>query len=480
MNLRIHLPAILIVSGCSLLMSIAQQPTSSGANRFDSLRKAIEVHPRDTSKVMLLNQLSFEYNSVSPYDGIRYAMQAQVLAEELNYKPGLARANSTLGANYFSLADYPNAYNYWLAALAINEELGNKNGIANHLHNIGLVFFSQKQFDKALEYYDKALAVSREIGNRKFASNSYTAMGNVYMQKKDFARALEYHFKAMAMDEEGGGPKAVSTDMLNIAEVYFEQRDFARAGDMASKALEIKKSVSDKMGMAKAYNLGAKILLQGTDSLAGNGKIQGAMLLLDSALVLSRDIGFLENLQESYGMMAEVEERRGNYRQALTHLRGYHEIRDSVYSETRRNQILNLEKRSEMERQLREADRLQREKDRRKYLQIFGIALFIITALVAILVMYRIRVRPVVLSMISSAALVVFFDFVQLLLHQPIAKLTHHDLLYTFILSLGIGALIIPTHHRVEHWVKKKLAQRTENKPEPAPVAPPPPPPVSG
>jgi tetratricopeptide (TPR) repeat protein len=468
MKLRIHLPALALVAGCSLLFSIAQQPSFSGTNRFDSLRKAIEAHPRDTNKVMLLNQLSFEYNSVSPYDGIRYAMQAQVLAEELNYKPGLARANSTLGANYFSLADYPNAYKYWLAALSINEEVGNKNGIANHLHNIGLVFFSQKQYDKALEYYEKALAVSKEIGNKKFASNSYTAMGNVHMQQKDLTRALEYHFKAMAMDEDGGGPKAVSTDMLNIAEVYFEQRDFARAGDMASKALEIKKSVSDKMGMAKAYNLGAKILLQGTDTVMGATRVQAALSMLDSAVALSRDIGFLENLQQSYEMLSAVEESRGNYKEALSNLRKYQVIRDSVYSESRRNQIVNLEKKSELERQLRESERMEREKDRRKYLQIFGISLFIISAIVALLIMYRIRVRPSVLKIISSAALIVLFDFIQLLLHQPIGKITHHDLLYTFLLSLALGAIIIPVHHKVEHWVKKKLEERTK------PATPPP------
>jgi hypothetical protein len=183
--------------------------------------------------------------------------------------------------------------------------------------------------------------------------------------------------------------------------------------------------------------------------------------MLDSAVALSRDIGFLENLQQSYEMLSAVEESRGNYKEALSNLRKYQVIRDSVYSESRRNQIVNLEKKSELERQLRESERMEREKDRRKYLQIFGISLFIISAIVALLIMYRIRVRPSVLKIISSAALIVLFDFIQLLLHQPIGKITHHDLLYTFLLSLALGAIIIPVHHKVEHWVKKKLEERT-------------------
>lgn len=438
------------------LFSVGQQPSAPTASHIDSLREAAISHANDTTKVMMLNQLSFEYNSVSPYDGIRYALQALMLAEELNYKGGMARANSSLGANYFSLADYPNAYDYWLKALAINEEVGNKNGVANHMHNIGLVFFSQKEYDKALEYFEKALAVSKEIGNKKFASNSYTAMGNVYVQKKEFSKALEYHFKALSMDEETGNKKAVSTDMINIASVYHEQGDHARAAQMIDKALPIKKEISDQMGTAKAYNLAARICLK--ENGEGKEKLMKAKLLLDSAVAISGQIGFLENLQNSYETLAKTEEDLGNYKEALLNYKGFYSIRDSIFSESRRNQIFNLEKKSELERQQREAEKEEEARERKRYVQIAGICLFIISMMVVVLILSKRKVRPGILNMISSLALVILFHFIQLLFHEPIVEWTHHDLLLTFIMSLGIGAVVIPAHHKVEHWIKQKLS----------------------
>ncbi|MFN8278815.1 MAG: tetratricopeptide repeat protein [Saprospiraceae bacterium] len=459
MNPGSKLLLIFVASVLAPLPSSEQQSRIVANNRLDSLIRISSQLKSDSSKVMLLNQISFEYNTISPYDGIRYALQAEMMAESLNYKAGKARAYSCLGANYFSLADYPKAYTYWLKALTLNEENGNKNGLANHMHNIGLVFFKQKEYDKAVDYFEKALKVSQEIGNRQFATNSYTAIGNIYFEKNEIVKALEYHFKSLAMDEETGNKRAISTDMMNIATVFNAQGDHQRAEQMINRALNMKKEAGDPMGTARSYFLAAQIMLDTHDKGVRQYSLKHAERLLDSAITISKDMGFLEILQNSYELLAGTEEKLGNYQQSLFYTKGYHSMRDSVFSASRRDQIFNLEKKFELENERHEFEKDQEAKERIRNIQIAGISFFIIFLLGIVLVMSQKKIQSSFVSILSSMSLVVLFHFIQLLFHESLSNFTHHNLLLTFILTLGLGALIIEVHHMAEQFMKKKLSQ---------------------
>jgi len=314
---------------------------------IDSLKVVASTMKNDTNKVTLLNRLSFECNTVHPNDGIRYGIQAHMLAEELDYKAGMARANSSLGANYFSLSDYPNAYDYWLKALSINRETNNKFGVANHLHNIGMVLYTQKDYERALEYYNKALEVSLEMGNQRFATNTYTAIGNIYAQKKEYTRSLEFHFKALGIDTDLGNQKSISSDLLNIGSVYCDQGDFARALETLEEALRIKKTITDKNGITKAYNLLGKVHFQRAkkDGLPDSDLLI-AQAFLDSAIMAGEQIGYLESLQSSHQMLSEIFEIRGDLRNALKSAKSYHAIKDSIFSVSRQTEIFNLDKKA--------------------------------------------------------------------------------------------------------------------------------------
>jgi adenylate cyclase len=314
---------------------------------IDSLKVVAEAMPDDTNKVMLLNRISFEYNTVSPYDGIRYGVQAMALAEQLEYLRGMARANSCLGANYFSLSDFPNAYSYWLQSLELNRKTNNQNGVANHLHNIGMVYFAQENYDKAIEYYNQALEVSQEIGNLRFATNTYTAIGNIYSRKKDYNKALEYHYKAMAIDSGMDDMKSVSSDMLNIGAVYSDQGNTELALETLRGALAIKKEIGDRNGAARAYHLIGKTLYNRSQRAESKSDdIIQARIYLDSAVTEASQIGYLENLQSSHELLARIHEQEGELSLALRSAKAYHAIKDSIFSVSRQTELFNLERKA--------------------------------------------------------------------------------------------------------------------------------------
>lgn len=53
--------------------------------------------------------------------------------------------------------------------------------------------------------------------------------------------------------------------------------------------------------------------------------------------------------------------------------------------------------------------------------------------------------------------LLMLFEFISLFLHPYIEALTHHTPIYMLLILVGIAAIILPLHHKLEHLVKEKL-----------------------
>jgi len=464
---------ITVASFCFISPVIGQNQTEAKA-RVDSLLKLAEGRKDDSGKVKLLNDVANEFNKISPYDGIRYARRSLSIAEALHWKPGIARSNSALGANYFSLSDYPDAYKYWLVALNLNKDLGNQTGIANHMHNIGNIFVSQKNYDKALEYYSEALKISEEAGNKKTVSYAYTSIGNVYILLKDYDKALDYHLKALEVDKELNQNNNIASDQVNIASVYNEQGQWQKSLEILRQALETKKETGDINGIAKAYNLIGKVYLDmagfpGTDTRKPDERptdvnktkyLHLAVTYLDSALVTDAQIGYLDNMQKSYEFLSEAQEKLNNQAKALESYKQYTNIKDSIYSSQKQAEIFNLEKKEEIEEKNREMEKEEEEKQRVEYLHIGGITLFILALISSFLLLRKKRINPKFIDMLGTFSVVAGFEFIELLLHGKIEEFTHHNLTFTLCCLLLMAALIIPTHHKIDHWMKKQIGKK--------------------
>ena len=374
------------------------------------------------------------------------------------------RANSCMGANYFSLSKFKNAYEYWLKALEIAEDMNYSQGIANHQHNIGNIFMSQKDYDKALHYYTLALNTSEKTGNNQLATNAYTSIGNVYAKMKDYAKALEYHFKALAIDEQLGQKGDIAADKINIGTVYNDLGKYTNALDILAEALQIKKDIGDKNGAAKAYNMTGKVYLYiAKQSKTGADKTQmlkNAVLYLDSAVATDKEIGYLDNLQLSYKYLSEAQEILQDHSAAFESYKGYITIKDSVYSLEKQAEIFNLEKQAEIETEKRQAERIEAEHERKEYIEIGGISLFIIVMILATLLIRHKRINPKVIDILGTFSVLIVFEFIELLLHGKIEALTHHNLTLTLLCLLGLAAIIIPVHHRIDHWMKDKIGSK--------------------
>jgi len=57
-------------------------------------------------------------------------------------------------------------------------------------------------------------------------------------------------------------------------------------------------------------------------------------------------------------------------------------------------------------------------------------------------------------------ALLIVFEFLNLLLHPFLERLTHHSPIQMLLTLVCIAALLVPLHHRAEKWATTKLVEK--------------------
>ena len=54
------------------------------------------------------------------------------------------------------------------------------------------------------------------------------------------------------------------------------------------------------------------------------------------------------------------------------------------------------------------------------------------------------------------------FEFINLLIHPFLERVTHHSPLLMLLALVAIASLLIPMHHKIEKWIKDKMTKKNK------------------
>jgi class 3 adenylate cyclase/tetratricopeptide (TPR) repeat protein len=352
----------------ALLLWLYFLPTASAQKKTetDSLKHALENHkPRDSTRVIILNKLCWEYRNNDFLEAISYGKQAAILAERIKYYKGLCEALNFLGVVYRNMGDYPEASNRFYDALRIAENHQITVQIAYSNNNIGDILKAQKQFKEALPYakeaknlfeklndqrglgfaytrlgeiyqglelfeksaeaFEKSLQIRQNSNDQSGLITSYTRMGIVSKLQKDYKRALLFHEKALEISKEINEQRAVAGSLDYLASVYIELKEYEKAKDCALKSLEIALKLRAKADERNAYNTLAKIAEK-------TGKLAEAFDYTKKYLALHDSIDNVEKSTQFAKMQAIYDTKKKEQENAL--LKKNDEIQERKQFET--------------------------------------------------------------------------------------------------------------------------------------------------
>lgn len=136
---------------------------------------------------------------------------------------------------------------------------------------------------------------------------------------------------------------------------------------------------------------------------------------------------------------------------------------DSIFNRQSNQQIMLMT----VEEDLRQREALlkieQEEHQRQLNIQYALLALGIILLVsLFLLLSQRFITNPKFIHFFSIVALLLVFEFLNLVLHPLMAKLTNHTPVLMLLGLVSIAAILVPLHHRLEQWASVKLVEKNK------------------
>jgi hypothetical protein len=117
----------------------------------------------------------------------------------------------------------------------------------------------------------------------------------------------------------------------------------------------------------------------------------------------------------------------------------------------------------ELQQQQLASERIKAEEQRRQNLQYVLIAIGILTFIILFLLLSRsIITNTRMIEFLGVMALLIVFEFLNLLLHPFLEGVTNHTPFLMLLALVGIAAFLIPLHRRVEKWSTAKLVEKNK------------------
>ncbi len=113
--------------------------------------------------------------------------------------------------------------------------------------------------------------------------------------------------------------------------------------------------------------------------------------------------------------------------------------------------------------QERQSENQKQKEERNHNIQLAITAIAILSGIILFLLLSRsIIVSHKVVEFLNVVVLLVVFEFINLLIHPYLEKITNHSPALMLLALVVIATLIVPLHHRLEKWTTKKLVEKNK------------------
>ncbi len=394
-----------------LISSIFSGNGLAQTSRTDSLLKEVKKLENDSTKMSRYLDLGLEYLGTDIKNALYYFDEAIKLGQEIDYKPGLAKAHNAKGRAFAQQGQFQDAILSFQEALKLFQETNNKTGEANILSNLGSIYYMLGNSTKALELHFESLKISEELGNKLRIGTSLNNIGTVYLKNRNtFKEALSFFKKSLSVFESIDEKQGMATASMNIGEVYFIESNYDSSIYYHEIALKLSEGTIDvsfpltQLGeinaalgnFQKAYNYHRKAIeisenqdakFELTQSLIGLAKTQkkqqayeGAISTLERAKLLAIDVDAKDELMDVYLNLAEIQAIVGDYKAAYENEINVKSVKEEIAQSSTEQMIQQLQFEFELNKKEAEIELLQKDTEL-KNAAVFNQRIIIFTSL---------------------------------------------------------------------------------------------------
>lgn len=369
---------IYITIGCIFYCTVNAQQRD-----IDSLTHFLKTYPaEDTIRLEALNKLAFFYHQLNPDSGLLYAERLILLSEKLHHSRYLGKAyfnqginywakgmynktlesykiskailekwgtaknvanlNNSMAVTYQTLADYPSALQLYFDNLKTFEQSKDTYMIALTCSNIGIVYKYLKQYDKSISFYQRAVFINAKAGNEKELADNYGNIANVYEARKLPDSAIANYQQQYNMSKSAEYVKGMAAANAGIGTCYINDERYTEAAQPLQDALLVYEKMGDK-------NNEATVLKSLGDVYLANGDKTNAMEYFKKSLSIFKEIENIYGQAENWQQLGLVYDQQQQYRNAFEAQRQYALLKDSIFSDEKKDAVTQMEMRYQFE-----------------------------------------------------------------------------------------------------------------------------------
>lgn len=385
-----------------------------------------------------------------------YAQYGLNLAEKAKYKRGKEFMLLQLAFAYQQIGNFPKALQFDIDYLKIVETRQNNQRISEALLNIANLNQLEGDHDKALIYLKKAekLALAGNFDNLK---NIYISLSDVYEKTNDLNNAFNYASISLKIAFKNKDSVYIGRSFNNIGNVYLKSGKLKDATINYQTGIPFLKKSLQNSFLCETYLGLAKIKRSQNQNDSAIYYAKADADIANSSELNQQYLWACEMLSDCYAVKKEIDS--AFLYQSKTML-----MKDSIFNtdKAKQVQILNIEE-DIRQKELAEAARVEKE-DRDHKLKMLLVGLAIPAFFLVCIFLSRIKVHTKVVEFAGILSVLLFFEYLTLLLHPAVADFTNHSPFYEIIIFVAIAAFITPMHHRIQHWMIDKLTKHRRTK----------------
>jgi tetratricopeptide (TPR) repeat protein len=362
-----------------------------------------------------------------------------------------------LGYDYRVFGSTAKALEYNIKGVAVAEASGDPRLLASAYAGVSSNYLDLHEYPKAADYARKSIANAAKIEVNMFTIVGQYFLGEIHLADGQLDSALIHTQKAYEITMSSGIKDYLGAIYGNLGMIQ------ARMGDptLAERYMHLAVQEGQRIGSAKYVNIPYMAL---ADFHQAAGRTDTAMAYAKKAIQAVQGTPFSTLVMKPAQLLMEVY-RPTNVDSAFKYSEMYRVANDSLYNfkAIQQTQLMTFEE--EARQQQVQLAHAAEEVQRANNIQYALIALGIVAFILGFLIFSRSHVASAkVISFLCVVALLIVFEFLNLLLHPVIGSITHHSPVFMLAALVCIAALLIPLHHRLEKWATKLLVEKNAAK----------------
>ncbi len=316
---------------------------------IDSLARLLDTTQLGIPAVDVMNELAIQYTNVNADTAIYYAGEALEMAEQLDYKKGIAAAYARMGSAYFSKAQDDLSLESYLKSLKLSEEINDSTNLCFVHQGLGIIYDIMGQEEDAMVSLRKALRIADLLSLNQRKANIYRSMSVVGNQIYSKDSAMSFIKESLRISEDLNYNQGIVSALNFMATIHIHLKNYDEALEQLQRSLRI--SMQERNLRRANYAL---IRIGRIYTIRKEYQKAKEVLLEAVKVVEGTNLNSYE--QDAYEELYVLDTLMGDYKSAFIHYEKNTELKEAIFNTQTANRLRELTDKYEAEKRKQELE----------------------------------------------------------------------------------------------------------------------------